>query len=237
MEWLQSGAQKLGFILTPQQIQKFCCYRDELLAWSRKVNLTAITEPSQIEMLHFLDSLTVALALPEPERAAGRICDVGSGAGFPGFPLKILFPGTTLALVDSAAKRTRFLSSLIGTLCLEDVEVHTGRCEDLGHNVAMRESFDVVVARAVASLGVLVEYTLPFCRVGGRAVFQKKGDIQVELSQAAHAWNELGGRLLEVKPVPEEVLGGQRVLVVVEKVSPTPDRYPRRAGVPAKRPL
>ena len=237
MQWLKSGARKLGFGLTPQQVRQFCCYRRELLAWNQRVNLTAITEPIDIERFHFLDSLTVALALSEPLRAEDRICDVGSGAGFPGVPMKILFPGARLTLIDSTAKRSRFLSALIATLALERVEVHTGRSEDLGHYATLRESFEVVVARGVAPLRVLAEYTLPFCRLGGRVILQKKGDIQQELAQAANAWDELGGSLQEVKPVPSDVLGGQRVLVVVEKVAPTAERYPRRAGVPAKRPL
>lgn len=151
--------------------------------------------------------------------------------------MKILLPGISLTLIDSTAKRTRFLSALVAALGLENVEVHTGRCEVLAHNAQLRESFDAVVARAVAPLSVLAEYALPFCRLGGCAVLQKKGDIQAELSEAAQAWKELGGGPPEVKPVPQEVLGGDRVLVVVEKVSGTPERYPRRAGVPAKRPL
>ncbi len=237
MQWLKSGAQKLGLALTSQQLQQFRCYQQELLVWNRKFNLTAITEPVDIEQFHFLDSLSVALALPDSVRAAGRLCDVGSGAGFPGVPLKLLFPGISLTLIDSTTKRTRFLRSLVAALGLENVEVHTGRCEDLAHDAQLRGSFDVVVARAVAPLRVLAEYALPFCRLGGCAVLQKKGDIQAELTEAAQACKELGGGQPEVKPVPQEVLGGERVLLVVDKVSGTPDRYPRRAGVPAKRPL
>lgn len=237
VQWLNRGVRRLGFVLTPRQVQQFCCYRQELVAWNRRVNLTAITEPADIEQLHFLDSLTVALALPEPVRAGGRICDVGSGAGFPGVPLKVLFPDIRLTLIESRAKRTEFLVALVAELGLEGVDVLTGRSEDLAHDAALREGFDVVVSRGVAPLRVLAELTLPFCRLGGRAVLQKKGDIQQELVQAAHALNELGGRLLKLEPVPSEVLGGQRVLVVVEKAAPAPARYPRRAGIPAKRPL
>ncbi|MSQ22854.1 MAG: 16S rRNA (guanine(527)-N(7))-methyltransferase RsmG [Dehalococcoidia bacterium] len=237
MQWLESGAQKLGFALTSQQLQQFRRYQQELLAWNRKFNLTAITEPADIEQFHFLDSLSVALALPDSVRATGRLCDVGSGAGFPGVPLKLLFPGIRLTLIDSTAKRARFLSALVAALGLENVEVRTGRCEDLAQDAQLRESFDAVVARAVAPLRVLAEYALPFCRLGGCGVFQKKGGIQAELAEAAQAWKELGGGHPVVKPIPQEVLGGDRVLVVVEKVSGTADRYPRRAGVPAKRPL
>lgn len=237
VQWLNLGAQRLGFVLTPRQVEQFCSYRQELLAWNRRVNLTAITEPADIEQLHFLDSLTVALALPERVRAGGRICDMGSGAGFPGVPLKVLFPAIRLTLIESRAKRTEFLGALVAELGLEGVDVLTGRSEDLAHDATLREGFDVVVSRGVAPLRVLLELTLPFCRLRGRAVLQKKGDILQELLQTARALNEMGGRLLNLEPVPSEVLGGQRVLVVVQKVAPTPARYPRRAGIPAKRPL
>lgn len=237
MERLKRGALQLGFPLTPHQEEQFRCFSDQLVKWNRRVNLTAITDPAEIEELHFLDSLTLAPALPEAVRLGGRICDVGSGAGFPGIPLKIAFPGIGLTLVDSSSKRTRFLSLLTTVLGMEDVVVRTGRCEELAHASELRESFDVVVARAVASLRVMAEYAVPFCRLGGLAILQKKGDIVEELAQAAAAWDVLGARVVEVQPVPSDVLGGERVLVVVEKVEPTPDRYPRRPGIPAKRPL
>ncbi len=208
-----------------------------MIHWNRKVNLTAITDPGEIEELHFLDSLILAPALPDSVRLSGRICDVGSGAGFLGIPLKIAFPGIGLTLVDSASKRTRFLSSLTTVLGIEDVVIRTGRCEELGHAPELRESFDVVVARAVASLRVMAEYAVLFCRPEGLTILHKKGDIREELRQAAAAWDALGARVVEVQPVPPDVLGGERVLVVVEKVEPTPDRYPRRLGIPAKRPL
>ena len=237
MERLKRGALQLGFPLTSHQEEQFRCFSDELVKWNRRVNLTAITDLAEIEELHFLDSLTLAPALPEAVRLGGRICDVGSGAGFPGVPLKIAFPGIGLTLVDSSSKRTRFLSLLTTVLGMEDVVVRTGRCEGLAHAPELRESFDVVVARAVASLRVMAEYAVPFCRLGGLAILQKKGDIVEELAQAAAAWDVLGARVVEVQPVPSDVLGGERVLVVVEKVEPTPDRYPRRPGIPAKRPL
>jgi 16S rRNA (guanine527-N7)-methyltransferase len=237
VERLKHGAFQLGFPLTSHQEEQFRCFSDQLIKWNRRVNLTAITDLAEIEELHFLDSLTLAPALSEAVRLGGRICDVGSGAGFPGVPLKIAFPGIGLTLVDSSSKRTRFLSLLTTVLGMEDVVVRTGRCEELAHGPELRESFDVVVARAVASLRVMAEYAVPFCRLGGLAILQKKGDIVEELAQAAAAWDVLGARVVEVQPVPSDVLGGERVLVVVEKVEPTPDRYPRRPGIPAKRPL
>ena len=237
MQRLNIGAKRLGFVLTTRQMQQFRCYQRQLLAWNRGINLTTITRPADIERFHFLDSLSVLLGLPEPLPSEARICDVGSGAGFPGVPLKILFPNARLTLIDSIAKRTKFLSALVSALGLDQVDVLTGRAEDLGRDSPLRESFDLVVSRGVASLRVLAELTLPFCRLGGLAVLQKKGDIDGEIVRASRAWDELGGGLPEVKPVPPEVLGGQRLLVVARKVAPTPIRYPRRAGIPAKRPL
>ena len=237
MERLKHGTLQLGFPLTSHQEEQFRCFSDELVRWNRSVNLTAITNPAEIEELHFLDSLTLAPALPEAVRLGGRICDVGSGAGFPGVPLKIAFPEIGLTLVDSASKRTRFLSSLKAVLGMDDVVVRTGRCEELGRLPELRGLFDVVVARAVASLSVLAEYAVPFCRLGGLVILQKKGDISEELAQASAAWDALGARVVEVQPVPSEVLGGERVLVVVEKTEPIRDRYPRRPGIPTKRPL
>ena len=237
MECLEVGARRLGLAMTPQKMWKFRQYQEELLSWNQRVNLTAITNPSEIARFHFLDSLTVSLALTEASCTGGNICDVGSGAGFPGIPLKLMFPGMRLTLIDSTAKRTRFLNSLIETLGLKEVYVHTGRCEDLGHEGTLRESFDVVVSRAVASLSVMAELALPFCRLGGRIVLQKKGDIREELAQARFAFGQLGGRLVKVEPVPTEILDGQRVLTVVQKTVATPLMYPRRPGVPRKRPL
>jgi 16S rRNA (guanine527-N7)-methyltransferase len=234
---LQDAAYRLGIELDRRQIQQFRSYREGLIAWNQRVNLTAVTDPGEIEKLHFVDSLTLALAVPESVLDGGSIGDVGTGAGFPGVPLKVAFPGIKLTLVDSIAKRTRYLGGLAQDLGLEGVRIVTGRAETLGHDTGLRESMDVVVSRAVASMRVLVELVLPFCRVGGRVVLQKKGDIREELEQAGNACRELGGRVVEVKPVPAEVLDGQRVLVVVEKVAATPARYPRRAGIPAKRPL
>ena len=221
----------------PGQVDNFQAYTKELLDWNRRVNLTAITEPFQVERLHFLDSLTVSLALPAEVKSCGSLCDVGSGAGFPGIPLKIAFPGIKLTVVDSAAKRTGFLERLVSVLGLEDVEVINGRAEYLGRRSEFRERFDVVVSRAVAETRVLMEYTLPLCRVGGLVIMQKKGDVQEEVDRASGGLRELGGGPLEIVEVPEDVLEGQRKLAVVKKTSTTSPRYPRRTGIPAKRPL
>ena len=237
VQGIATDANRLGIDLLPGQLGNFQAYTKELLDWNRRVNLTAITEPFQVERLHFLDSLTVSLALPAEVKSCGSLCDVGSGAGFPGIPLKIAFPGIKLTVVDSAAKRTGFLERLVSILGLADVEVINGRAEDLGRRSEFRERFDVVVSRAVAETRVLLEYTMPLCRVGGLVIMQKKGDVQEEVDRASRGLRELGGGPLKIVEVPEDVLEGQRKLAVVKKTSNTPSGYPRRTGIPAKRPL
>ncbi|MSQ40408.1 MAG: 16S rRNA (guanine(527)-N(7))-methyltransferase RsmG [Dehalococcoidia bacterium] len=231
-----SGAAKLGFSLSEHQIAQFQRYYAELEQWNQRVNLTAVTVPEEVEARHFLDSLTVALAFPDGLGGVGRLLDVGSGAGFPGLPLNLAFPGLRLALMDSVGKKTVFLRHLCDVLGLTDVEVYTGRAEALAHG-EMREAFDGVVSRAVAPMNVLAELTLPFCRVGGLAVAMKSEDSAEEVAQAERAIGVLGGRLEKVVAVRLEELGERRSLVVVRKVSPTPERYPRRPGIPAKRSL
>ena len=237
VQGIATDARRLGIELLPGQLDKFQAYAKDLLDWNRRVNLTAITDPVQVERLHFLDSLTVSLALPAQVKSGGTLCDVGSGAGFPGVPLKIAFPGIKLTVVDSSAKRAGFLERLVSVLGLADVEVINGRAEDLGQRPEFRERFDVVASRAVAETRVLLEYALPLCRIGGLVIMQKKGDVQEEVERASGALCELGGGGLKMVDVPEEVLEGQRKLAVVKKTSSTPSQYPRRAGIPAKRPL
>ena len=237
VQHLLKGAGSLGLDVGPVQESRLQRYLDELLAWNRRVNLTAVTRPEEVEQVHFLDSLTVATAIPEALRAGCSLIDVGTGGGFPGVPLKVIFPDIQLTLVESVAKKTAFLRHLVDALDLKGVQILTGRAETLARDPSLRERFDVAVSRAVGSLRVVSELVLPFCRIGGRAVLSKRGDISHELAEAASALDKLGGEVIELKPVPEEVLEGQRVLVVVEKVTPSPAEYPRRPGIPAKRPL
>ncbi len=233
---LVSGAAKLGLPLSPHQLAQLNRYYAELEQWNQRVNLTAVIAPEEVEARHFLDSLTVALAFPYGLGGSSRLLDVGSGAGFPGLPLKLACPDLRLALMDSVGKKTIFLRHVCDVLGLTDVEVHTGRAETLAHT-GLREAFDGVVSRAVAPMNVLAELTLPFCRVGGIAIAMKSEDSAEELAQAERAIGVLGGHLEQVVAVHLEELGERRVLMVVRKVSPTPQRYPRRPGIPAKRPL
>ena len=235
MEGLVSGAERLGISLTPGQLEQFYSYYQGLIDWNQRLNLTSITGFKEVQIRHFLDSLTVTLAGQRLNSA--RIIDVGAGAGLPGLPLKILFADMKLWLLEATAKKAKFLLHLKERLGLNDVEVIVGRAEEIAHQDIYREQFDLALSRAVARLPALVELTLPFLKIGGRLIAQKKGNIDPELEQAAGAIKLMGGRLLEVKGVDLAELSDRRWLIVIEKQSPTPERYPRRPGMPAKRPI
>jgi 16S rRNA (guanine527-N7)-methyltransferase len=190
-----------------------------------------------VQIKHFLDSLSCLLVLAGLPREEWRGLDIGAGAGFPGLPLKIARPQMELALLEAKKKRVQFLQHLVGRLELSGIEVVRGRAEELGHKQGHREGYDLVLARAVATLPVLLEYALPLCRTGGMLIAQKGPDIKEELEASHVALGVLGGRLREVRGLELPHSMGQRNLVVVEKVAPTPEKYPRRPGVPAKRPL
>ena len=233
---LVAGAEKLDLSLSPQQLAKFLLYFTELEQWNQRVNLTSVRGWEEVQPRHFLDSLTVALAFPYGLDGSSRLLDVGSGAGFPGLPLKLVYPNLRLTLLESVGKKTAFLRHLCALLELEDVEVHTGRAEAEAHT-PLREAFGGVVSRGVAPMNVLAELTLPFCRIGGIAIAMKQERVDEELAQAEPAIALLGGELQAVIPVNFEELGERRTMVVVKKMTPTPAKYPRRPGIPAKRPL
>jgi len=238
MEKLNAGAQKLGLYLSPKQLEQFSIYYQELVDWNRRVNLTSITGYEEVQVGHFLDSLTVTLAMKLPAGVGSfGIIDVGSGAGLPGIPVKILLPDVKLVLLEATAKKANFLRHLIAKLVLDNVEVVVGRAEEVAHDAQFRERFELVLSRAVAPLPTLAELTLPFCAVGGSFVAQKKGAIDLEVSKASRAITMLGGNLREVKGVDLEEFSDKRWLIVVDKVMPTLQQYPRRPGIPAKRPI
>ena len=237
MERLLTGAAALGIRLDRGQVERFRAYHEALVHWNRRVNLTSIVDEDRVQSHHFLDSLTAASALPRPILQHGRIVDVGSGAGFPGVPLKIAFPGLSLALVESTGKKAEFLERLVGLLGLYGVEVLAGRAETLGREPRLRERFDAVLARALGPLPVVAELTLPFARLGGALIAQRRGDLAREVEDAAPALRALGGGAADVRFVDLPDLADGRALVVVAKVAPTPERYPRRPGAPSKRPI
>ena len=234
---MAQNSQELGIFLTPMQLEQFQVYHEELAEWNQRVNLTSVVERREVQGKHFLDSFTVCLALPGRLNSSIKVVDVGAGAGFPGLPLKIAFPEIQLSLVESVGRKAAFLEHLVMTLGLSGVDVYTGRAEALAHQPELRESFDLAVTRGVAKLATLAEYTLPFCRTGGKVVALKHGGIEGELAAAAHALEVLGGRLGDVSPVDVSGLTDNRVVVTVEKTGTTPEQYPRRPGMPAKRPL
>lgn len=238
MPKLSLGAQKLELHLSPRQLEQFDTYYQELVVWNRRMNLTTITDYEEVQIKHFLDALTVALAYPSRQDIlATRLIDVGTGAGIPGMPLKIVFPRIRLVLLEATAKKATFLYHLTQKLGFDDVEIVVGRAEETAHQSKYRGQFDLVLARAVASLPALVELALPFCAVGGHFIAYKKGGSETEINRAAKAITTLGGKLRGVSKVDLKEFTEERWLVVIDKVAPTPPQYPRRSGVPNKRPL
>ena len=201
------------------------------------MNLTSVVDKDGVQARHFLDSLSVVLALPDGLVEHCKVVDVGAGGGFPGVPLKIVFPEIRLTLIDSTAKKTAFLIHLVEALEIDRADVLTGRLEELGHDPSLREGFDLVVARAVAKLPVLAELTLPLCRVGGLVVCQKGASVEEELLESEGAVDTLGGEIQGIVPVDLPELEQRRSLVVLKKVRSTPEAYPRRPGIPFKRPI
>lgn len=235
----------MGLNLSPAQVSAFESYTDELLIWNAQFNLTAITEPEQVEVRHYLDSLallpslaalegiTVSALLARPVRAV----DVGAGAGFPGLALRIVWPRLRLCLIEATAKKVRFLEHITARLGLSDVQLLHGRAEELALRAPQRASYDLVLARAVAPLPTLMEYLLPLAKRGGRVVAYKGSAAHEEALAAEQAIRLLGGRLTRLLPVEVPGLAETRVLVVVDKIAQTPDGYPRGRGLPKKRPL
>lgn len=239
MEKLIEGARQLGMELNAKQVGQFELYYQKLIEWNKKVNLTAITDYQEAQVKHFLDSITVISALTgeEMNKANFNIIDVGTGAGFPGMPLKILLTKPRLVLIDSTAKKVAFLRCVTQELELDKVEIVCGRAEEIARLPLYRQQFDLVVSRAVASLPALVELALPFCRIGGKFVAQKKGEVEQEMKKAVKAIETLGGKLGQVKRIELEGLRDGRYLVIIDKIYPTPEKYPRRPGVPGRRPI
>jgi 16S rRNA (guanine527-N7)-methyltransferase len=246
MKLLSEAARKMGFAMTQAHLDTFQVYYDELIAWNQRFNLTAVTEYDHGQIRHFLDSLTCLLAIgsskgecwwPGVPPPGTRVIDVGSGAGFPGLPIKILYPRICLTLLEATGKKTEFLKHVVTRLDLDSVTVLHGRAEEVGQDETHREYYDLVLARAVADLPVLVEYLLPLCRLGGKCIAQKGSSAHEELAAAQRAIALLGGEVHYVVPVELSGLAETRHLVVINKVARTPQKYPRRPGVPSKRPL
>ena len=236
MEKLVQEARELFNVhLTGRQVLALVTYEKELLEWNQKFNLTAIRDTESIRTKHFLDSFSCVLAWKASPPT--HLIDVGTGAGFPGIPLKILYPNLKLTLVESVRKKVMFCQHIVSLLGLEHVNVLQARAEDLGQDPQNREKFDWAVARAVANLNVLSEYLIPLVKVGGAMLAQKGESGPAEAQSAEEAMKLLGGKLRQLIPVNLPGVADDRYLVVVDKVAATPPKYPRKPGIPGKQPL
>jgi 16S rRNA (guanine527-N7)-methyltransferase len=236
MEKLVNDARVLFNIqLTEQQVVSLSKYEGELLEWNQKFNLTAIRDVESIRTKHFLDSFSCVLAWREA--LPHHLIDVGTGAGFPSIPLKILYPNLRLTLVESVGKKARFCRHIVDVLGLENVNVIHARAEDVGQDARHREKYDWAVGRAVANLNVLSEYLLPLIKVGGNMLAQKGESGHTEAQSSEKAMKLLGGKLKQLIPVHLPGVAEDRYLVVVGKIAATPPKYPRKPGVPPKQPL
>ena len=232
---LRAAAEAASLSLSEEQILKFTRYDALLVDWNERMNLTAITEPRDVAVKHMIDSLTAydkALFSGAP-----TVIDVGTGAGFPGIPLKIFDPSIRLTLMDSLAKRLAFLEAVVEDLGLTGVTCVHARAEDAAHEPQRRERYDIAVSRAVARLPVLLEYTLPFVKKGGHLIALKGRTAEEEATDAKRALKLLGGRLETIRPVTLPGLSDKRAVLTITKIAPTPKAYPRKAGTPAKKPL
>ncbi|HZD59549.1 MAG TPA: 16S rRNA (guanine(527)-N(7))-methyltransferase RsmG [Anaerolineae bacterium] len=232
---LVDGAKTLDIPIDSTKATLFMDYLHELRSWNERFNLTAITSERDIVIKHFLDSLVLLSRFDIPQGCT--IVDIGSGAGFPGIPLKIMRPDISMVLIESSQKKARFLSHIISLLDLKNIIVSPDRVERFAQQKENREHFCLAVARAVAHIVILLEYALPLVEIGGRFIAYKGKEAVDEVSHADNALNLLGGRIEEVAKVVVPFLNAERYLVIADKVASSPKSYPRRAGVPVKKPL
>ncbi len=234
-EMLREGCKQLDIEVREEQIDQLLIYKDLLLEWNEKMNLTAIKDEKEVIIKHYLDSIT-CLKVKELKNE-GKLIDVGTGAGFPGIPLKVFLPKIELNLLDALNKRLTFLKEVCSQLQLDNVQFTHGRAEDFGQNKNHREQYEFVVARAVASLNVLAEYCLPFVKVNGYFICQKGPLLTDELKMADKAIKVLGGEVVEQMDIQLPFSEINHRIVVIKKIKQTPTKYPRKAGTPAKNPI
>ena len=228
---LKEKLDKIDIEINKEQSQKFYNYMNLLLEWNEKINLTAITEPNEVILKHFVDSATIIKYIEDNM----EIVDVGTGAGFPGIPLNIINSKANYVLVDSLNKRINFLNEIINNLKLENINTVHSRIEDFGKD--NKESFDIATSRAVASLNILLEYLLPLLKVGGICICMKGSNTKEEIENSNKALEILGGKIEKVEEIilPDSVI--VRNIIIVRKIKSTPNKYPRKAGIPTKEPI
>lgn len=232
---LRKECEKRKIILSEKQEKQFCDYYELLTEWNKVMNLTAITEYSEVVMKHFVDSLSIIEMIDM--NSVKKVIDIGTGAGFPGIPLKIVFPHIEMTLLDSLKKRIGFLDTVIEQLELKNIEAIHGRAEEYARKDGYRESYDLCVSRAVANMSTLSEYCLPYVKKGGYFIPYKSGKIDNELEESRKALFLLGGKLKNVYKFNLSDTDLSRSLIMIEKTSSTSKKYPRKAGLPAKEPL
>lgn len=230
---MKQYAKKIGIVLEEEQIEQFYQYEKLLLIWNEKINLTAITKPEEIILKHFIDSMTIAKYIG----ANKTLIDVGTGAGFPGIPLKIIRKDIKITLLDSLNKRVQFLNEIIKQLKLEEIETVHGRVEEFGKNKKYREKFDYATSRAVANLTTLSEYLLPLVKIEGKCICMKGSTVKEEIDQSQKAIAILGGKIEEIEAfqLPESDI--DRHIILLRKIKQTPAKYPRKPGTPSKEPI
>ena len=233
LEELIEKSKKIGIEINEEEANKFYNYMNLLLEWNEKINLTAITAPKEVILKHFVDSITINKYIEDKN----TIIDIGTGAGFPGIPLKIINKDKKFILVDSLNKRINFLNEVSRELNLENIELIHARAEELAVNSNYREKCDIVTSRAVARLATLIEYMLPFVKVGGKCICMKGANIEEELNEAKKAIEVLGGEIEVVEKFYLPDTDMERNIVVIKKVKNTPNKYPRKAGMPSKQPI
>ena len=230
---LKADSKKLNIDLTDIQVEKFYTYMNLLLEWNENINLTTITEPEEIIKKHFIDSLTIKKYIDNNS----SIIDVGTGAGFPGIPLNIVLNNNKIVLLDALNKRLNFLKEVIKQENLKNIETLHFRAEEAGKNKEYREKFDIATSRAVAPLNILVEYLLPFVKIGGKCICMKGSNIEEELENSKNAISILGGKIENMESFTLPRTDIARNIIVISKVSKTPEKYPRKAGTPSKEPI
>ena len=232
-QYFKEMLEKIDVKLNDKQIEDFYCYMNELVEWNKNINLTAITEQNEVIQKHFIDSLTILKYLEDNN----KIIDVGTGAGFPGIPLKVSNETLNITLLDSLNKRILFLDNIIEKLKLDKIKTVHSRVEDAAINPQYREKYDVATSRAVAQLNVLLEYLLPLVRVGGKCICMKGGNIEEELQNSKKSLEILGGKVEKIESFELPNSDIKRNIIIIKKVKNTPKAYPRKAGTPSKKPL